>query len=73
VLSASDWSDFYFSNQPSSPLIKRLTNNVLNSGRNAVDIPDELLGTYHHNLIALANGGSCLLPSFSAPGAAFLG
>lgn len=73
LLSASDWSDFYFSNQPSSPLIKSLTDGLLSSGRNVVDIPTELLGTYHHNLIALANGGNYLLPCFSSPNAAFLG
>ena len=72
VLSASDWSDFYFSNQPSSSLINRVTDGLLTSGRNAVNIPLELLGSYHHDLISLSNGGQRWLPSFSSKDIALL-
>jgi hypothetical protein len=66
ALSASDWSDFYFSNQPSSLLINRVTEGLLAAGRNAVEIPIELLGAYHHRSVCLPDGSKYWLPSFGA-------
>jgi hypothetical protein len=66
ALSASAWSDFYFSNQPSSPLINRVTEGLLASGRNAVEVPVELLSAYHHQSVDLPDGRRYWLPSFSA-------
>jgi hypothetical protein len=66
ALSASDWSDFYFSNQPSSPLINCVMDGLLASGRNAVEVPVELLGAYHHQSVGLQDGRQFWLPSFSA-------
>jgi hypothetical protein len=66
ALSASAWSDFYFSNQPSSPLINRVTEGLLASGRNAVEVPVELLSAYHHQSVDLPEGRRYWLPSFSA-------
>ncbi|WP_088348763.1 MULTISPECIES: class I SAM-dependent methyltransferase [Rhodomicrobium] len=70
VLSASEWSDFYFSNRPSSPLIDRLGAGLLASGANTVEIPVELLGSYHHNVV---QPSMRWIPSFRAKDIALTG
>jgi methyltransferase family protein len=65
ALSALDWSDFYFSNVPTSPLIEHLTSTILGSSAPpVVELPDELLANFHHRVI-YANGAAVrLLPVF---------
>jgi hypothetical protein len=64
ALSAETYSDFYFSNRPSSELIDRLCQGVRQHGFHAVQLPTELLGSYHHDVLTAADGQISLLPSF---------
>ncbi|UXN58946.1 class I SAM-dependent methyltransferase [Phyllobacterium zundukense] len=63
MLSMTEWSDFYFSNQPHSPLISRLIEGLINTGQNLLEIPSDFLGSYHHSAVKIT-GGQILLPVF---------
>jgi Methyltransferase domain len=66
ALSALKWSDFYFSNVPTSPLIEHFTRSLLSSRCSIVDVPAELLLNFHHRVV-LSNGTATrLLPVLRA-------
>jgi hypothetical protein len=62
TLTAGEWSDFYFSNQPDSDLVSLLKAGLINLL--LVELPNESLGGYHHKLHALPEGRARLVPSF---------
>jgi hypothetical protein len=64
ALSSSDWSDFYFSNEPTSHLIAHLKTQILESRFPVVEVPSELLGVYHHKLVQHPGQTARLVPSF---------
>jgi Methyltransferase domain len=61
ALSAGEWSDMYFSNEPTSQLIDAFICAIHDRGCNAVWLPNELLANYHHRLTA---GDRRLVPAF---------
>jgi hypothetical protein len=64
ALTSSDWSDFYFSNAPASDLITHLKTMICGSRFPVVEVPDELLGGYHHDLVQHPGQAARLIPSF---------
>jgi hypothetical protein len=64
ALTSSDWSDFYFSNEPTSNLTAHLRAMIYASRFPVVDVPDELLGAYHHELMQHPGQAARLIPSF---------
>jgi hypothetical protein len=64
ALTSSDWSDFYFSNAPTSDLIAHFKTMIYGSPFPVAEVPDELLGDYHHELIQQPLQAARLIPSF---------
>lgn len=64
VLTSSWWSDFYFSNAPSSDLIAHLRAKIHASEFPVMEVPDELLGAYHHEPVENPGQAPRLIPSF---------
>jgi hypothetical protein len=64
ALAAAEWSDLYFSNAPTSPRIAHFLRRLHASPFPLVDLPDELLGAYHHKMIEQPEHPPRLLPSF---------
>ena len=64
ALASSDWSDFYFSNARDSDLIAHFKGMIRRSRFSVVELPDELLGGYHHDLVPTSDEGLRLIPSF---------
>ena len=64
ALTSSDWSDFYFSNAPTSGLIAHLRAMICGSRFPVLDMPDEMLAGYHHNLVQHPGQAARLIPSF---------
>ena len=65
ALTSSDWADFYFSNAPTSDLIRHLRTRICGSRFPIVDVPDEMLAGYHHDLVQGAGRAARLIPSFA--------
>ena len=65
ALNSSEWSDFYFSNLPTSDLIEHFKAMIYGSRFPVVEVPDELLGAYHHELMQYPGQALRLIPSFS--------
>lgn len=63
ALSTREWSDFYFSNEPTSRFSTHLTRGLAAAGHKNIEVSDEVLGSYHHELI-VSPSGQYLLPSF---------
>lgn len=51
ALAAVPYSDFVFTNDPSSDLARRLVAALLASGTPLLEVPDSLVAAYHHRLI----------------------
>jgi Methyltransferase domain len=64
ALTSTDWSDFYFSNAPTSDLIVHFKTMIYRSGLNIVEVPDEFVGCYHHEPTPPAAQTSRIIPSF---------
>lgn len=62
ALSANDWSDFYFSNQPDSDTIRRFTSGILGGDEPIVDIPEDAIPNVHHSLRNVGDGRQRLVP-----------
>jgi hypothetical protein len=61
------WSDFYFSNQPESPLIARFRAGLLNGPHGpypAIEIPDDLLPSFCHKVVRVDGVAVRWLPVF---------
>lgn len=64
ALTSPDWSDFYFSNAPTSDLIAHFKTMICGSRLPVVEVPDDLLGGYHHDLVQHPGQAARLVPSF---------
>jgi hypothetical protein len=69
ALTSSDWSDLYFSNAPTSPMIEHLRARIFRSPFPVVELPDGLLGSYRHGLLEPAGHPPRWIPSFDLRGA----
>jgi hypothetical protein len=65
ALTATDWSDLYFSNVSSSLLITGFRDKILGSRYHVIDLPQEVLANYRHDLIERPNQPDRLLPTFA--------
>jgi hypothetical protein len=66
MVSSGAWSDFYFSNQPVSPLIDHFRAKLCAGPYAMVEIPDDILPAFQHRLIRVDGVPVRLLPSFRA-------
>ncbi len=64
ALTSSDWSDFYFSNAPTSDLIAHFRTMICGSRFPIINLPDEMLAGYHHDLVQPPGQAARLIPSF---------
>lgn len=67
AVTSGEWSDFYFSNQPESPLISCFRAGLLNGPHGpyaAIEIPDDLLPSFHHKVVRVGGVPVRLLPAF---------
>jgi hypothetical protein len=62
AMTAGEWSDFYFSNQPSSPLIDRFKEAILGGPYAAVDVSDDVIPNFHHRVVRVNGIPVRLLP-----------
>jgi hypothetical protein len=66
AVTAGEWSDIYFSNQPSSPLINHFKAKIFAGPYAAIDVPEDLLPAFHHRLIRVDGIPVRLLPMLGA-------
>ncbi len=66
ALGAGEWADFYFSNRPDSPLIRRFTRGLIAAGHSVVEIAEEAIPLFHHRLVELEGGSQRLIPVLRA-------
>ena len=64
AVTSGEWSDFYFSNQPVSPLITSFKAGILNSSYAAIEIPDDIISSFCHKIVRVDDVPIRLLPVF---------
>lgn len=67
AVTSGEWSDFYFSNQPESPLIASFRAGLLNGPHGphaAIEIPDDLLPAFRHKVVRVDGVPVRLVPAF---------
>jgi hypothetical protein len=65
ALNSFEWSDLYFSNSPTSKLIEHFRAMIYGSNFSIAELPDEVLGFYHHELMEYSGQALRLIPSFN--------
>jgi hypothetical protein len=65
ALNSFEWSDLYFSNAPTSDLIEHFKAMIYGSSFSVAEVPDEVLGLYHHELMQYPGQALRLIPSFT--------
>jgi hypothetical protein len=66
AMTSGEWSDFYFSNQPSSPLIDHFKARIMAGAYPAIGVPEDILPAFHHRLVRVDGVPVRLLPAFGA-------
>lgn len=64
AVTAGDWSDLYFSNQPESPLINHFKATLLSGSHPAIDVPDVILPAFRHKIVRVGGVRGRLVPGF---------
>lgn len=66
ALSSELYGDLYFSNQASSPMIRRFVSNIVQSDFNLAEIPSAMIANYSHRAIEREKFGRRDIPSFGS-------
>jgi hypothetical protein len=64
AVTSGEWSDFYFTNQPESPLVERFKAELLNTPYAAIEIPDDIVPSFCHKIVRVDGVPIRLLPAF---------